>query len=166
MSLDMEPLLAALLPDNGEGWRVHQPEQTDTGLWAACTHRQKLKRHLFTKKLSLWQVFRHRYLYLYRLDLLDFNTLARCLDEAMSAAHVKPGWKQRLWDVSIVLVCDAARPDALELVERFGKCHLYKLGLHGRLCARAAALDLATGEVIHGPHGKAPAQQLKACLGM
>lgn len=135
-------------------------------LLAHCTRHQKRQRYFFTKKLPLWRAQRHEFTYLFHVELLDFNSMARCLDTALEQgmAQIKPGQEHRRWTLSVILLCDQAHPDALERLEQFRRVCAYKLGFHGRMQARAVAVDASTGELTHSRRGKPLAHFVRSLM--
>ena len=154
MALTSGRLSQALLDALPDAFRIYPDDAPP--LLAHGTCHVKRQRYLFTKKLRLWRSQRHELRYLFHVPVLDFNSMALCLDTAMeqASAQIKPGQEHRRWDISILILCDTAHPDALERLERFGPTARYKLGFHGRMCARAAAIQPDTGEVTHSRHGR------------
>lgn len=134
----------------------HVYPDNDPPLLARSTHHQKRRRYLFTKKLPLWRSQRHEFIYLFHVDRLDFNSMAQCLDIALEhgRGQIKPGREHRRWDLSVILLCDRAHPDALERLEAFRHAKAYTLGLRGRMQLRAVALDCSTGELTHSRRGR------------
>ena len=160
MSIDKDRLTAALLPDPEEGWRVHRPEG-EAPLLCLCTRQSRWERALFNGKLPLRGRTRYELQCVFHVDLLDFNTLAQCLDLAAGQLarrlehHTGPV-RSRL---SAVILCDRALPDALERLESVRPA----VGVR-HAAAYAAAVELSEGILTLSPGARALAHAVKAAL--
>lgn len=155
MSLSLQHLSQAIMDACRDLGHVYPDDAPP--LLAHCTRHQKCQRYFFTKKLPLWRAQRHAFTYLFRVPLLDFNSMAQCLDTALEqgTAQITPGREHRRWDIRVILLCDRAYPDALERLEQYRHAAAYRLGLLGRMQVQAVAVDGATGELTHNRGGKA-----------
>lgn len=141
--------------------------QTSPPMLACCTRHERNERFLLKKKIKLRAAERHEHLYLFYVPVLSFNSLAQCLDTALEAGtkELRPGPEHTRTEVSSVILCDRALPDALELLEGYKHSRRFKLSLHGRLVTRVAAVELATGELTLSRHAKPLAALLSPLLG-
>lgn len=155
MSLSLQHLSQAIMDACREAGSVYPDDAPP--LLAHSSRHQKRQRYFLTKKLPLWRAQRHAFTYLFRVPLLDFNSMAQCLDTALEqgTAQIKPGVEHRSWDICVILLCDRAQPDALERLEQYRHAASYRLGLLGRMQVQAVAVDGATGELTHNRGGKA-----------
>ena len=69
-------------------------------------------------------------------------------------AEIHPHPEHMYSHITAILLCNAAQPDALELLERYKKSANFKLSLHGWMEYRIAAVDLSTAEVFTNRKGK------------
>lgn len=131
-------------------------------LVATCDFHSTSERYVLVKRAKLWAAETNEYVFLFHVDELTMDSLARCRDLALKRGMEKihPHSEHMYSHITAILLCDKAQPDALELLERYKKSASFKLSLHGWMEYRIAAVDLSTGEVFANRKGKEVKQSL------
>ena len=155
VSLTHEELLQALLNSYEAYYDI---ARVDDGapLLATCDFHSTSERYVLTKKAKLWAAETNEYVFVFHVNELTMDSFAQCRDLALERGMEKihPHSEHMYSHITAILLCDAAQPDALELLERYKKSVSFKLSLHGWMEYRIAAVDLSTAEVFTNRKGK------------
>ena len=162
MPLTHEELTEALLRSYEAYYDIARVENAFP-LVATCDFHSTSERYVLVKRAKLWAAETNEYVFLFHVDELTMDSLARCRDLALDLGmkKVRPHSEHMYSHITAILLCDTAQPDALELLERYKKSANFKLSLHGWMEYRIAAVDLSTAEVFTNRKGK----ELKKSLG-
>lgn len=155
MSLTREELTRALL-NSYEAYYDIAHVDNGSPLVATCDFHSTSERYVLVKRAKLWAAETNEYVFVFHVDELTMDSLARCrdlaLEQGMEKIHPHP---EHMYSyITAILLCNAAQPDALELLERYKKSANFKLSLHGWMEYRIAAVDLSTAEVFTNRKGK------------
>lgn len=155
MSLTCEELTQALLNSYEAYYDIARVDD-GSPLLATCDFHSTSERYVLTKKAKLWAAETNEYVFVFHVSELTMDSFARCRDLALERGMEKihPHPEHMYSHITAILLCDAAQPDALEMLERYKKSANFKLSLHGWMEYRIAAVDLSTAEVFTNRKGK------------
>lgn len=155
MPLTHEELTNALLRSYEAYYDIDRVDD-DSPLVATCDFHSTSERYVLVKRAKLWAAETNEYVFLFHVNELTMDSLARCRDLALERGmkKIRPHSEHMYSHITAILLCGTAQPDALELLERYKKSASFKLSLHGWMEYRIAAVDLSTGEVFANRKGK------------
>lgn len=156
MSFISDQLIEQLLQALRSQYQI-SPVADGSCLRAVGSFHRSVERRL-GQQIRLWTRDTTRLLYLTHIPELDFQSLADCrqlaLETGTSKLETIPG-HICTDDISLVILCDRAQPDALDALIRSKLPVSHRRALPNSLSFSVAALDLSTGEVVCNRAGRA-----------
>lgn len=138
------------------------PIDDGTPLIARCVYHERSEKYVLTQKAKLWGAETNEYLYVFSLPELTMECYEQCRERAMQLGMelVHPHSEHMYSYITAVILCDTARPEALDALRHYKKTINFKLSLHGWMEYHIAAVELTTAGVTANRSGKELKKQL------
>lgn len=135
-------------------------------LYMRCDFHSRNSRYVLSKKAELWAAETHEYLYVYIVDTLCEDMLARILSQTLDdgTPRIKPHSQHMSTTLTALVLCQNIQPDAKKKLEKTKKRQEFKLSLHGWMELGIAAIDLSGGEISTNAAARSLKKDLKGIV--
>jgi len=144
------------------------PIDDGTFLAATCIYHERSEKYVLTQRAKLWAAETNEYLYVFSLPELTLENYEQCRERAMELGMelVHPHSEHMYSYITAVILCDTARPEALQALRRYKKTINFKLSLHGWMEYHIAAVELTTAGFTANRAGRELKKQLQKVLNL
>jgi len=123
---------------------------TDSSLAAAYAFHSADESFVLSRKVKLWRAETHEFVFVFSLPHLDAAVWERCRAKALELgmSRIHPHSEHRTSYITALVVCDEGTQEAMTAIRKTRYHKNFLFSLHGWMDFRAAAVVLASGNIV------------------